>query len=82
MNAGGIMVKAACWYAQDPWFESCIYTFFLLRAKPVDSMLWAVCIMYELVWVGISRYRHGTNMFCTCFLIAYTRKDICISLYT
>ena len=81
MNAGGVMVKAARWYAMCLVRVLKLY-FFLLHAKHVDSLLWAVCSMYGLVWVGISRYRHGTNMFCTGFVIAYTRTDICISVYT
>ncbi len=29
MNAGGVMFKAAHWYAQCAWFKSCKYTFLI-----------------------------------------------------
>jgi hypothetical protein len=47
--------------------SSPVIFFFLLRAKPVDSVLGPVYSMYELVWLGISLYEHSTYMLNTCF---------------
>jgi hypothetical protein len=52
--------------------NSCNYTYFLFRAKPVDSVLGPVDSMFELVLSGMSLYEleHSTlhtYMLNTCF---------------